>query len=406
MLTKAGHLTYCTNIHAGESWNDHFSALQKNFPDIKNAISPNAPMGLGLRLSNQASIQIVEDDNLEEFIKWLQQIDAYVFTMNGFPYGGFHYTRVKDQVHAPDWTTRERVEYTNRLFSILEKLLPDGIDGGISTSPLSYRYWHKDAHDTIKATNLATKHLLEVIKHLIDIRNKTGKLLHLDIEPEPDGFLETGNEFIEWFEQYLLPIGVPFISTTFKITEAEAEKCIKEHCCICYDVCHFAIGFEDHATVINELASKGLKIGKFQISAALKASLIESQEKRTAIQSAFQQYNEPVYLHQVVAQLDNGSLLRYPDLTEALLDFDHTNVQEWRAHFHVPIFEESFGLLSSTRSDIETILALQIAKHCTHHLEVETYTWEVLSPEVKLPLTDSIIRELEWVKNQLSINHS
>ena len=157
---------------------------------------------------------------------------------------------------------------------------------------------------------------------------------------------------------------------------------------------------------MEQLDAKGLKIGKFQISAALKSSLIGNSEKRTAIQSAFALYNEPVYLHQVVARLENGRLLRYPDLSEALQDFEHNGVQEWRAHFHVPVFEANFGLLESSRTDIETVLALHQVKHRTHHLEVETYTWEVLAPEVKLPIGQSIIRELQWVLDQLYLHHS
>src|SRR3954447_4721517 len=116
MQTAKGHLTYCTNIHAGESWNEHFSAIQQNFPAIKNEVSPDAIMGIGLRLSNIASLELVKKEALESFKEWLKNIGAYVFTINGFPYGGFHHTIVKDQVHTPDWTTKDRVEYTIRLF--------------------------------------------------------------------------------------------------------------------------------------------------------------------------------------------------------------------------------------------------------------------------------------------------
>ena len=98
--------------------------------------------GIGLRLSNTASLELKKEKNLLSFINWLKENNCYVFTMNGFPYGGFHHTIVKDQVHAPDWTTRERVDYTIRLAEILSRLLPENMDGGISTSPLSYRHWH------------------------------------------------------------------------------------------------------------------------------------------------------------------------------------------------------------------------------------------------------------------------
>src|SRR5688500_9648995 len=104
MQTTSGHLTYCTNIHPGENWTDHFRSIDEYFPSIKKEISPSARMGIGLRLSNDASLELEKEHNLSAFKQWLTENDAYVFTMNGFPYGGFHHTRVKDQVHAPDWT--------------------------------------------------------------------------------------------------------------------------------------------------------------------------------------------------------------------------------------------------------------------------------------------------------------
>src|SRR5690606_2033482 len=128
------------------------------------------------------------------------QAGGYVFTMNGFPFGAFHDTRVKEDVHTPDWTTAERLRYTKRLFDILAQLLPEGIDGGISTSPLGYRYLYNHEETVWRAMrNRATAHMIEVAAYLHQIREEQGKELHLDIEPEPDGVLETGPEFIEWF---------------------------------------------------------------------------------------------------------------------------------------------------------------------------------------------------------------
>jgi len=369
-------------------------------------------MGIGLRLSNQASLDLVRGDELSLFKRWLMENQAYVFTMNGFPYGGFHHTRVKDQVHAPDWTTGDRVEYTLRLFGILEALMPEGggagggdgafpPDAGISTSPLSYRHWFTSPGQLQEARAIATRHILSVAEQLIRIHRSSGKLLHLDIEPEPDGLLETGAEFIEWFEEDLLPAGRVLLASTFSCTGAEAESLLKEHIRLCYDVCHFAIGYESHRDVMRELAGKGIKIGKIQISAALKA-MIPADTRRAAIRQGFAACNEPVYLHQVVAKQADGSLLRYPDLPEALADFDRPTVQEWRAHFHVPIFLSDFGSLQSTRQDISEVLALQQERPVTQHLEVETYTWEVLPAEMRLPLDESIIRELQWVKDELT----
>ena len=141
MKTAVGHLTYCTNIHPGENWGDHFAQLKKFIPAIKQQVSPDQPFGIGLRLANTASLELSKEEQLTAFQQWLKEEDCYVFTMNGFPYGGFHNVVVKDQVHAPDWTSADRVAYTIRLFRLLAALLPAGMEGGISTNPLTYKYW-------------------------------------------------------------------------------------------------------------------------------------------------------------------------------------------------------------------------------------------------------------------------
>jgi len=401
MQTDKGHLTYCTNIHAGEAWSEHFSALQEFFPYIKQQFSPDRTMGIGLRLSNIASLDLIKSENLQAFKKWLKAEQAYIFTMNGFPYGGFHHTKVKDQVHAPDWTTDKRVEYSIRLFDILKELLPEVMDGGVSTSPLSYRYWFNSSEVLTAVKEKATRNILKVAEHLISIRKSTSQILHLDIEPEPDGILETGEEFIEWFESFLLPIGRKQISERFSVTKDEAESLLKDHIRLCYDICHFAIGYDPHEQVIKKLEQKGIMIGKFQVSAALKADLPEDSTTRKDILEAFSSFDESTYLHQVVARKESGDLLRYRDLPQALQDIENPEVQEWRAHFHVPVFAQYPGLVQSTQNDIIEVLDIHKKHLLTQHLEVETYTWEVLPEALKLPLKESIIRELEWVRDQL-----
>lgn len=399
MFTVAGHLTYCTNIHQGETWKDHFASMKNNFPFIKGNISPDKPMGIGLRLSNKASIELSKKENLLEFKEWLTEQDAYVFTMNGFPYGEFHNAVVKGNVHKPDWTTDERVDYTNRLFQILSELLPESIDGGVSTSPLGYKLGFETKEQLASARETGTQNVIRVIENLIELHKSTGKIMHLDIEPEPDGIMETGEEFIEWFEKDLLRIGIPVIKEKSDISEQNAEELIKEHVRLCYDVCHFAIGFEPHKEIISEVQERGIKIGKIQISAALKSKM--NLNERNIIKQSFENFNEPVYLHQVVAKTIDGKLLRYPDLPEAIKDIDNPVFEEWRAHFHVPIFTPTFNLLSSTQDEIAEVLSFQKTNAFTNHLEVETYTWDVLPSDLKLPMQDSITRELQWVKDLL-----
>ncbi len=374
METSLGHLSYCTNIHAGESWNEHFESLERNIPLIKAKVSHAHPFGIGLRLSNVASLELYKKENLSAFQDWLNKQNCYVFTMNGFPYGSFHQTRVKEHVHTPDWTTTNRVSYTIRLVNILSALLPEDMEGGISTSPLSYKYWHNTAHQLSSAFEVATMHVLEVAEELIKINQVSGKLIHLDIEPEPDGLLETGTEFLEWYNQYLLPLGIPFIQQKFNCNKEEAERLIKNHIQLCYDVCHFAVGYEDHSSIINALRNENIKTGKIQISAAIKAKLPAIAKERNSIIEAFNNYNESTYLHQVIALQHTGFLLRYPDLPEALKDAHNLTVIEWRAHFHVPVFIQDFGALQSTQQDIKEVISIHKKQSFTAHVEVETYT--------------------------------
>lgn len=401
MRTSNGYLTYCTNIHAGESWGDHFAALQQNIPGIKKRICNDQPFGIGLRLSHQASLQLQEKEALTIFKNWLEKENCYVFTINGFPYGGFHHTKVKDHVHAPYWTTAERVSYTIRLFNILAELLPEGMEGSISTSPLSYKYWHAAGLQQ-QVFETTTRNILQVVEHLIQVKDKTGKLLHLDIEPEPDGLLGNGPEFFDWYDRYLLLIGKEYLKQKFNYSPEQSERAIKDHLQLCYDVCHFAVGYEDHGSVVRQLQEKKIKVGKIQISAALKAILPDHPADREPVVKSFRQFNESTYLHQVVARMGDGSFNHYPDLPEALNDAANPSTKEWRSHFHVPLFIQDYGLLKSTQDDIRKVLSIHCDQPFTQYLEVETYTWEVLPDALKVPLSESIIREMEWVINYLN----
>ncbi|GAB4184891.1 MAG: metabolite traffic protein EboE [Thermoflexibacter sp.] len=396
------HLSYCTNIHSGESWQEVFANLKSHILPIKQHLAPTLPFGIGLRLSDLASKEILSDNHLLIFRDWLQEHNCYVFTMNGFPFGNFHRQKVKDAVHLPDWTSAERLAYTMRLFDILAEILPLGIEGGISTSPISYKLWWKSEQEKQKVMQKSTEHILKVAAHLFRIREKTGKTLHLDIEPEPDGMLENTKETVTYFKEYLLLQGVKYLSNDLKISEKQTEQLILTHIQVCYDICHFAVEYENHKEALQKFEKEGIKIGKFQISAALKADLPRDKAIREAIFKEFEVFNESVYLHQVIAKKSNNQLLNFNDLPLAFANAKGEEFVEWRTHFHVPIFLEKYNLLQSTQSDIVNILQILKEKpQITKHLEIETYTWEVLPKDMRESLTTSIQRELEWVMKQM-----
>ncbi len=397
-------LSYCSNIHPGETWEATFENLKNYIPEVKERLRHTDAFGIGLRLSHEASIVLEHPEKLQEFQTWLEKENAYVFTLNCFPYGDFHRTTVKDQVHFPDWTTIDRRDYTIRSFRILSELLPEGMDGGISTSPISYRHWFKNESDLKAGMEVATKHLLEVVAELAEIKKKTGKSLHLDIEPEPDGILENSDETLWLFSDWLLPLGKPWLSGHLGISLEEAEVLLKEHIQVCYDVCHFALVYEKPADTFAKFEGAGLKIGKIQISAALKVMIPEMPEARDLLKVNLLPFEESTYLHQVVAQAKNGALHSYPDLPAALKVLDTTDEKEWRIHFHVPVFLDNYGSLASTQDHISIVLN-EILKNpsLTNHLEVETYTWDVLPKEARLPLGESIARELDWVIRKFEV---
>jgi len=401
MLKNGRHLTYCTNIHPGESWAEIFNNLKKYIPGIKQEVSPDAPFGIGLRLSDKASRSILEEANLPDFKNWLEANQCYVFTLNGFPYGNFHHQAVKDQVHQPDWTTKERLDYTFRLFDILTRLLPNGIEGGISTSPLSYKYWPAVRENKNEVLEKATLHMVKIAEKLCKIHRESGQILHLDIEPEPDGLLENTREVIDWYKEWLIPQGAAYLKQRLNLSPEEAETCLKNHIRLCYDVCHFAIVYEKPKEIFLQLKSEGIKIGKIQISAALKARLPKEIEQRKWVMDALAPFVESTYLHQVVERDSAGQLTHFPDLPQALAKLNNPAAREWRTHFHVPVFLNNYGQLESTQDDILEVLGYLKKEKVSDHLEVETYTWEVLPADIQLEITDSIVRELQWVQRNL-----
>lgn len=398
-LGKQYHLTYCTNIHPGEDWDSVMQSLDIHIPPIKQALSPDAPFGIGLRLSRQAAEQLMNAHCLATFKNWLTANDCYVFTMNGFPYGGFHRQRVKDEVHQPDWTTPERLDYTRKLFFLLAELLPEGMEGGISTSPVSYKYWHGRKEEMDKTLEKGANHLAKIAMQLHDIKTSTGQVLHLDIEPEPDGLLEDTQTTLDFYRKWLIPGGQEILRNEKGMSAQEAEACLREHIRLCYDVCHFAVMNEAPEEALRQFEAAGIRIGKVQISAAMKALL--PPKDRQAQEAAFRQFTESTYLHQVVAIDEKGNRKQYPDLPEALKEINRPETKEWRTHFHVPVFLENYGALQSTQDDVIKTLNYLQTHHLTHHLEVETYTWEVLPEDIRLELTDSIVRELQWVKENM-----
>jgi len=359
-------ITYCTNIHPGESWQEIFSAVREHAPVVKERVSPENLFPIGLRLSGRAA-QEMRLEEAEDFLHWCRDQGFYVATLNGFPYGSFHHTPVKQSVYLPDWRFAERLEYTKKLAALLAMWLPDGMTGSISTVPVGFRSCvGRDDFPKVK------QHIQTALDYLDRLAQKTGKDILLSMEPEPGCVLETTPDVVDYFAGLgLSPTQRPRLA-------------------VCYDCCHQALQFESPRESLNLLADNDIRIGHVQVSSALRL-----KDPQVGLLQGFQ---ESCYLHQAVGRKINGQLLRYDDLDLAISSAP-TEVEEWRVHFHVPVFMETTRECGSTRFFLEEILPLFPEDMA---MEVETYTWTILPPELKSgKVTDCLIREIEWVRNNI-----
>jgi len=376
-LKRNLHLAYCTNVHRGETWAETFAALEKYTLAVKRRVSPTKPYAIGLRLSAQAAFDLTRPNILTEFKHWLEKNGCYVFTINGFPFGKFHGERVKEQVYLPDWTSVGRVDFTNLLFEILAQLVPPNIEGSVSTVPGSFKEFIKNSEQL----RVIRKNIFHSIEHAARVSAQTGRRMHLALEPEPLCLFETTHETAIFFERLR--------------AEHNHDHRIDEHLGVNYDTCHIAVEFEEPAAAIAELQKHNIRISKLHLSSALKVK--DSPEAREAL-SAF---SESTYLHQVVARGHDGKLTRYRDLPDAL---GSGAADEWRVHFHVPLHWQPTGLLNNTTDHLIGILdILRTNPSLCSHLEMETYTWEVMPPEVKSrDVVDQLASEYEWTLARLS----
>ncbi len=381
-LSNQAHLAYCTNVHRGNSWQETFDSLENYVMKVREGVAPEQRFAIGLRLGADAARELAEPRELYEFRKWLDQKNAYVFTINGFPYGNFHGSRVKEEVYRPDWTTDERLDYTLLLFSILEKLLEPGEEGSVSTLPGSFKEFLPNQEIPDILLQKVDACALEIEK-LADSKNLD---LHLGMEPEPLGLFETTPETVSFFDRLL--------------DKGTDEEIIRKRIGVNYDCCHLAIEFEDAHEGLDSLVKNGIRLSKLHLSSALSAKPTENNLLR------LKDFIEPVYLHQVTLGKDGQCIRRIKDLDTALemqMAGNLPEADEWRIHFHVPLHASPGGDMGDTRLHvIDTLFWLSKNPNACRHLEMETYTWEVLPEKLQAgTVVEQVGKEYQWTLEQM-----
>lgn len=388
------HLTYCLNIHPGETWADNFAAIQDKALAIKQRVAPDQWFGLGLRIAHHAATRLSSDHALiHEARDFFAEHQLYPFSINGFPYGRFHQPGVKEKVYEPDWRTPERRDYTLQLADIFTHFLPPEVDGSISTVPCSFKPWITSDNDKF----LMARNLAAVVAYLAAIRDDTGQEIHLGLEPEPDCYLETTSEVVNFYKDALLTAGVDEVARIMGISTEQGEEFMRRHLGVCFDTCHVALQYEDLVESYRTYIKEGIRISKVQLSAALSAPVTPETLE------ALRRFNEPVYLHQVKAITRSGAKIAWYDLPEALDELPNfPDAEEVRVHFHVPLFMQAAGVLGSTASTLTPDFFHELRRGACSHLEIETYTFDVLPEELNAgDVVKSVAREYSWVLGQL-----
>ncbi|OGV62609.1 MAG: hypothetical protein A2283_13555 [Lentisphaerae bacterium RIFOXYA12_FULL_48_11] len=386
------HLTYCLNIHPGETWQENFQAIKDKALAVRRSVCPDKPFGLGLRLGNDAVGSILKNDVLSSFKSYLAANNLYAFTINGFPYGSFHGTRVKETVYKPDWRTRERLEYTVRLVDVMAGILPENITGSISTVPGSYKKWIRSQQDV----DGMVRNIAECTWYLEQIYRKCGKTVCLALEPEPDCFIEKTDEAVKFFNEHLFRSGAEYLAGVSGLSRTAAEECMRRYVGICFDTCHIALQFEDMETSLDTLVRNGIRIPKVQLSSAVSATAGQCRKMARFV--------DPVYLHQVKVRSRSGVVTSYDDLTIDLLDnLSASGDGEIRAHFHVPLYFTGDDGLGST-SCLLTAGFFKKLLGMENYLEIETYTYGVLPEELRArDVSLSITDEFKWVLGKIGL---
>jgi len=375
-------LSYCTNIHPAETWQQtevvmrtHVLAVRERLRQA-GQLTAGAPFAIGLRLSAVAARELLAGDALDRFRDWLAETNTYVFTINGFPYGSFHGTRVKEQVFMPDWSDPARLAYTKDLFRILAGIAAPGSSASVSTLPGSFKSFGADE-------NAIRRQLHGLAGFLEDLSAESGHDFHLGLEPEPLGHFENTAETLAFFER-LQDGRLP-------------RELLARRIGVNYDACHFALEYDQARESLDRLTAAGIRISKIHLSSALAFDPAD----RDAL-GAIHAFDEPTYFHQVLLR-GPGGIRRFKDLPDffASMAAGETVADAWdeaRVHFHIPLDAEPAAPLRATRDQTLEVLAWRRDHpEACHHYEIETYTWGVLPGALQRPVEEQIAGEYRWV---------
>jgi hypothetical protein len=392
---ELGHLTYSTLVHQTDNWEQLWKSVNTFLPQVKARVAPDQTFGVCLRTSAPSAEMLSQDPaKRADLKKFFADQDLYLYTANAFVYGVFKKQVIKEEVYEPDWRTPERREYTKQVADLLAEVAPDGVNPSIQTAPLGFKP-RVTGDDVVEAY---TANVIDVVAHLVGLEKRTGKVVTLGLEPEPRCYLETTDETVTYFTERLFSgKTAQSLAKVSGLNEADAAAAMKKHMGVVFDIGHQAVGYEDIPASLQKLVDNGVQIVKLQEAASMYIPDVNQK-----IVDALQSFAKTIYLSQTCQKKD-GKQTWFLNLEDAFEDwYKNPGPREWRTHFHVPVFLDDLGAFGTTRFALEQALAFHKKSPLSTHLEIETYTWDVLPDHLKTgDIVEYVTREIEWVKGQL-----
>jgi sugar phosphate isomerase/epimerase len=399
---RAVRLAYCMNLHAAESLDELVLGIERITSPLRDRIAPGREFGVGMYVPGALARELANDAaKLAHLKAALDRRELDPFTFNAFPFGGFQTDGLKEGVFEPRWDEEARLAFTldvARVATALARGDPGERHVSISTHAGAHASYFRRSSDRSAKLALFARGFRRAAAELAALEAASGRRIVLSIEPEPRSSANDTSELTALFAA---------ISNPQKGEHADREA-IQRHLGACLDTCHAAVEFEPERRALGQAAGLrsarlGAGLGKVQWTSAL--SLRDPAGNPAALRALIA-LDEPRFLHQVTGHAP-GLTLRAPDLGAFAAEWEEGE-REWRrafelrCHFHVPIDAERLGDggLATTRAYADGVLALALAQPAEWgtgelHVEIETYTWDVLPREARGAgeLVDALERE-------------
>jgi hypothetical protein len=364
-------LAYCLNLHGADDFAGVLRGMRSITLPLRDRLAEGGRFGVGMYFPAAIAAHLDSAEGaadrslLAEFLRD-ERLDP--FTFNAFPYGGFHSAGLKKAVFTPTWFEEDRARYTLAVGRLAAELnAGSGGHVSISTHPGRFGPWEGDEFERSCAR------LEEVLRAFAAIEADGGPRLRLALEAEPRavaGDMASLGALLSEIRQTLDPrLGSDLVSA---------------HLGACLDTCHASVEFEDPSDAVTAVSV--LPLGKVQVSSAI--SLLNPGSNALAREELFG-LDEPRYLHQTTGRRGTEFVraMDLPEVQTACADENSPWLQcdEWRTHFHVPIDLERLegNGLETTRSHALDTLRELLARPESWgspelHVEIETYTWDIL----------------------------